>query len=313
MQPHLTKVDAVEGGFVRRLSRHLRPGASAAILLGEGSNNWVYRLDQEGDAIVIKIGKPHRSQVTASELAKELWCAAAARAAGVQTPEILAVGEFEGRPYQVQSSAPGRQPNPDEHAAMWEAMGRWARAIHAVPVTGWGLELIGEGAFAGDWAAHVAYNIEALAPDDPLLALGVLDRATSIDLKRRFKRLAHTPFTFGLSHGDLAMPNVLVDDDASGALALIDWGCAGAFPVPHYDINEMIRYERVTSAEIDIFRSGYGLSDDAFSEMAVDLSDLGALRAVDTLRWGLVHAPNALDTLIRHAERALARLPSHHA
>jgi aminoglycoside phosphotransferase (APT) family kinase protein len=313
MEPPQTKVHAAEVEFVRRLGHHLRPSAGTPVLLGEGSNNWVYRLDQDGNTIVIKVGKPHRARVTASEFAKELWCGNAARAVGVQTPAILAVGEFESRPYQVQSFAPGRRPAPDEHGAMWEAIGRWARVIHAVPVIGWGPELIGDGAFSGDWASHVAYNIAALAPDDPLLALGVLDRSTSIDLKRRFERLAQMPFTLGLNHGDLAIPNVLVDDGASGALALIDWGCAGAFPVPHYDINEMIRYGRVTSAELSGFRSGYGLSDVAFAEMALDLSELAALRDIDTLRWALAHEPDAITTYVRHAKRALARLVPHPA
>jgi hypothetical protein len=70
----------------------------------------------------------------------------------------------------------------------------------------------------------------------------------------------------------------------------------------------MIRAGRADSRQIDIFRSAYGLSDDEFADVAADLPDLGALRDIDTLRWALAHAPDALERYIGHAKRALARL-----
>lgn len=307
MPTRLTPIDALEAAFVVRLAGHVRPGAGDAVFLGEGSNNWVYRLGEGAGAAVIKLGKPHRARFAAREHVKEHWCAAAARAAGAQTPESLAVGEFEGRSYQVQAFSPGRPPGPDEQNRAWEAMGRWARAFHTVPVAGWGPQMSGDGVFADDWAAHLAYNIGALAPDDPLLGLGVLDAGASTDLKHRFERLAARPFRLGLSHGDLSVHNVLVDE-AGEPLALIDWGSAGAFPVPHYDLNEIIRADRATGPQIDIFRKAYGLSDAAFAQVMADLPDLAALRDIDTLRWGLAHAPDQLDMLIAHARRALGRL-----
>jgi aminoglycoside phosphotransferase (APT) family kinase protein len=165
----------------------------------------------------------------------------------------------------------------------------------------------GDGVFADDWSAHLGYNIDTLTSEDPLRGLGVLDASASADLRRRFERLAAKPFRLGLSHGDLSMHNVLVDE-AGEPRALIDWGSAGAFPVPHYDLNEIIRADRASAAQIDIFRRAYGLSDAAFAEVTADLPDLAALRDIDTLRWGLAHAPDQIDRLIAYARRALARL-----
>jgi Ser/Thr protein kinase RdoA (MazF antagonist) len=309
MPSHLTPIDAVEAAFVERLAGHVQTGARRAVLIGEGANNWVYRLGEGDAAVVVKLGKPHRLRFAAKEFAKEHWCAAAARRAAAPTPESLAVGEFEGRPYQVQAFSPGRPPRPEEEGRTWEAMGRWALEFHAAPVTGWGPELVGDGAFGGDWVAHLAYNIQALAPDDPLLGLGVLDADASADLRRRFERLAAKPFDLGLSHGDLSMHNALVDEGGE-PLVLIDWGCAGAFPVPHYELNEIIRAQRADAAQFDIFRKACGLSDAAFAEVMIDLPDLGALRDIDTLRWGLAHAPDEVGKLIGYAKRALARLRS---
>jgi len=307
MPDHLTPIDAVEAAFVARLASHLRPDGGDAVFIGEGSNNWAYRLGEGVGAVVLKVGKPHRVRFAASEHVKEHWCAAAARGVGARTPESFAVGDFDGRSYQVQAYSPGRPPRPAEEDRTWAAMGRWARAFHAVPVAGWGPRMSGQGAFADDWSAHLAYNIAALTPDDPLLGLGVLDAAASADLNRRFERLAAKPFAFGLSHGDLSMHNVLVDA-AGEPLALIDWGSAGAFPIPHYDLNEIIRSDRATSAQIDIFRRAYGLGDTAFAEVMADLPDLAALRDIDTLRWGLEHSRDQIDMLVAYARLALARL-----
>jgi aminoglycoside phosphotransferase (APT) family kinase protein len=307
MPSQLTPVDAAEAAFVGRLVRDIRPVAGDPVFIGEGSNNWVYRLGAGAGAVVFKLGKPHRAGFAASEHVKEHWCAAVARAVGVDTPQSLATGHFEGRSYQIQAFSRGRPPAPHEQDRTWAAMGRWARAVHGVSVVGWGPRMSRDGVFADDWSAHLAYNVGALTPDDPLLALGVLDAAASADLKRRFERLAATPFRLGLSHGDLSMHNVLVGD-AGEPLALIDWGSAGAFPVPHYELNEIIRADRATRSQIDIFRRAYGLSDAAFAEVMADLPDLGALRDIDTLRWGLAHAPDQLDMLIAYARRALARL-----
>ena len=306
---HRTPVDEAEAAFVARLGRALWPTSDAApTLIGEGSNNWVYRAEDRGRSLALKLGKPHRAELVADEHRKELWCAAAARRAGVPTPEILSVGRFEDRPYQLQAFAPGRLPVVSEHGRVWDALGGWARAIHQVPVAGWGNRLAVDGVFDGEWTAHLAYNIGELTADDQLIALGVLDARASADLKRRFQRLAVTPFTIGLCHGDLAPHNVLVDDAAGGAMRLIDWGCAFAAPIPHYELGEIIRSGKATEKDLRRFVRAYGLSDTAFAKVQSDLPDLLALREVDTLRWALDRSRSDLEAYVRSARLAVARL-----
>lgn len=305
-----TAVDEAEAAFVRRLGDRLRGGAGGpeASLAGEGFNNWIWRLETRDGTVAVKVGKPHRGAEMTAEYAKEMWCAEAARAVGVATPAILAVGAFEGRAYQVQAFAPGRMPRAEEHRAVWAAMGRWARAIHDIPVAGWGRDLARPGVFDGSWRAHVEGCIASLTPDDPLLAMGVLTREVSADLRRRFEGLAARDFRMGLTHADFATWNVLVDDADGGTFALIDWGCAGAAPVPHHEIGELIRSERATPENLDIFRRAYGLSDAGFADLTADLPDLLAMRELDVLRWGLTARPHEIDKLTQRARRALARL-----
>src|SRR5262249_5038359 len=140
----------------------------------------------------------------------------------------------------------------------------------------------------------------------PLLALGAIDKRRSNDLRRRFERLVTVPFTMGLCHGDLGLHNLL--EDAQGAFSLIDWGCAAAAPVPHYEINEAIRYGHATDEDLRIFRDAYGLSAQAWSAVERDLPDLLAMREVDTLRWAIDRAPDQIDAQKERLVRALARL-----
>ena len=51
--------------------------------------------------------------------------------------------------------------------------------------------------------------------------------------------------------------NVVLNDDRA---MLIDWGCAQAHVVPHFDFQELLRIHSPDSAEMQAFASGYGLS-----------------------------------------------------
>lgn len=64
---------ATESAFAARLASHISGPEVVPTLIGEGSNNRVYRLD---DTRVLKLGKLHRLGFAAAEHAKEMWCAA---------------------------------------------------------------------------------------------------------------------------------------------------------------------------------------------------------------------------------------------
>jgi Ser/Thr protein kinase RdoA (MazF antagonist) len=303
-------IDAAEAAFVERLTGSLgRPNANSPRLIGAGSNNWVYRSESRRGPIALKLGKPHRARFATAEFRKELWCAAAARAAGVATPEAVETGVFEGRPFLVQAFCAGRAPGAagEDLRPYWETLGRMARQIDAIAVTGWGPNL-GEaaGAFDGIWRRHLAYNLDCLTPDDPLVGLGVFTPATSAAWRRELERLAALEVRMGLCHGDLAPWNLIVGDD--GRATLIDWGCARAAPAPFQEFVETARAGRADAAAMEAFAAGYGLSSRAFSELRGTIAAFAALREVDTLRWALEHAPDVTPELTRHAAHALEAL-----
>ena len=284
-----------------------RWGAGAAFevrRIGEGANNTIWRAGGPGEDVAIKLSRAHREAGALGEYRKEAWCAARAREASLQTPAARDFGTIEGRAFAILDFIYGTAPAPG--AAVWCELGAMARKIHGVATQGWGFTLSPDGRFEENWQAHLDYNIASLTSGDELIARGVFDWAGAKRLRGELDRLARAPLRFGLCHGDIALWNVLIDRD--GTSWLLDWGCAAAHVVPHYEINEILRTARPAAEQFEAFLAGYGLSQDAYAAMARDLRALSALREVDTLRWAIEKSPSDIATQIARARAAVAKL-----
>ena len=113
-------------------------------------------------------------------------------------------------------------------------------------------------------------------------------------------------FEFGLSHGDLALRNLLVDPGRPPVL--IDWGSAATGPVPHTDLLNLLRnHEELDNPrddELTFFSEGYGVDLDA---LRPQLDAMQTLSAIDLVRWARDHRPDLLDQTIAAArERVTA-------
>jgi tRNA A-37 threonylcarbamoyl transferase component Bud32 len=95
--------------------------------------------------------------------------------------------------------------------------------------------------------------------------------------------VAATQFQFGLSHGDLSLKNTRVDGDT---VHLIDWGCAQAHAVPHYDLGVVLADSLADdSAEFGAMLDGYGLTRQEYGAIRDEVRDLLLLEAIDKVRW----------------------------
>lgn len=284
-------------------------------ILGSGDCNVNYLAVTPEKKIVIKLSKPDREEKALEGYTKERWCIAKARELGVLTPEVIKVGKKNGRTYMIQSFVEGLSGadasglsslSEEEEQRVWRTLGEYARAIHLMPVVGYGDTMSEEGVFAGSWEAHLQYNIDSLNDDDELIKRNVLTKMLSGRVRSAFESLKTKGFRFGLSHSDLALRNTIVSSD--GKVSLLDWDTAKAEIVPHYDFNEILRDSQPSREAFNAFLEGYGMTQEKFKEIEQDLLVLDLLRSIDTLRWAIDRSPEVIPQHVETVQQSLNRL-----
>lgn len=204
---------------------------------------------------------------------REAWCTEQAAGVGVPGPEVLAVLELEGWAAMVLTRLPGRHVEdlPERAGELWEVLGRHARAIAGIPVTGVGLRF-GYGevpAASPDWGRHMEALTAWMAGARHLVDDGLLESREFDAVLRAAQRVRGWDFEPVLSHGDLGFDNALVDD--AGVVRVIDWGCAQA---QRAGVSELARLASWASAEAaEGFCRGFGLSEEARAELGQPVRD----------------------------------------
>lgn len=282
------------------------PVQSVMPIVGKGIVNRVFIVRTAQAEVVVRMRED-----ALSDYRKERWCLEQAAARGVPGPSVLALGEAETVAYLLQSRVPGEngEDRPDAAEHLWREIGRYARAIETIPVTGFGEELTDpERGVFGDshvsaWRDFVTYNIESLTDTDPLLQLNVLTRAQSSQARRLFEEIRDREFSIGLHHGDLSLKNTHLAAD--GTVYLLDWGSAAADLSPQAALMNVLKSHLLTNdpdaAGFRAFLAGYGLSPSAFEAMRPELDTLLLLRAFDLVRYALDRSP---EDIVLYAEQA---------
>ncbi len=227
---------------------------------------------------------------------KEAWCAEHSGAVGVPGAEVLDVGIESDRAYLLLSFVEGRSGGdlpPDQQRATWRILGGHLHRIHDLPVGGFGerLDEITSGS-GKSWQGYLEDNIAALAPGGVPLVLGVLDMDRAGLLQARFEALARTPLHFGLSHGDVSLKNTIVCDET---VNVIDWGCAHAHAVPHYDLGIVLTDSLdEESPEFAQLLTGYGLTFADYRELRPAILTVLLVEAVNKVCWAHDRRPERL-------------------
>ncbi len=259
-----------------------RADASVDHISDRGTVNEVFRVGGEFGVVVRLNSDPHRF----GEFEKESAHMELAGSRGVRVPEVLDVGIRDECAFQVQSFVPGSHP-PAGDVTAWEELGRLIRRLHGIrPPKG-----------IDPWREQVEYDLSQLGPADRLRTLGLLSAERSDRLRDRWQDLATLPV--GLSHGDIALRNVL---RADGELVLIDWGSSDFDVVPYADLASLVGEIDPNSEAFDSFLRGYGVTRD---EVWDTLRGTATLKAIDLCRWAMDRRPAELERCLRQARWAL--------
>ncbi|MEM9777159.1 MAG: phosphotransferase, partial [Chloroflexota bacterium] len=108
---------------------------------------------------------------------------------------------------------------------------------------------------------------------------------------------------FGLFHGDVSLRNAILGDN--GIVTIIDWGCAGSKIVPFTDFAQIIKSERPTKDQFDLFLFGYGIDLAERRSVQAKTNQIALYAATDTLRWAIDHAVVARNRYIASLRWAL--------
>jgi aminoglycoside phosphotransferase (APT) family kinase protein len=241
-----------------------------------GLSNFVFSVQHSEGEFIVRIN-PDATKLNA--YIKEQWAVNKAREAGVPTAEILEVGnEVIPHPYMISRKAEGKEATEHpERLAIVREMGRFAALINSVPTDGFGSVF--------DWSSnqlsrnetwkeylHNELRLDArlallkkyriLTPKKLEQVRFILEKAGKRSLKPR------------LSHGDIRLKNVLVDD--SGKItALLDWEHCVSTLAPQWELS--LSLHDLTIDEKQEFLTGYGLPSKKLTEMAPVIKALNVI------------------------------------
>ncbi|MGW4454769.1 APH(3'') family aminoglycoside O-phosphotransferase [Streptomyces albidoflavus] len=222
----------------------------------------------------------------AAELAEERDRAAWLGGQGVPGPRVLDWQAGEAGACLVTGAVPGvpaDQVPAEQLAAAWAGIADAVRRLHEVPVAAcpFGRKLDAMVALARDVVARDAVNPEFL-PDEQRRTPGpeLLDRLTGQLPRRREQEAADLV----VCHGDLCLPNIVLDPRTLDVAGFIDLGRLGVAD-RHADLALLLANARETWPDEERAKG----ADAAFAERYGLAPDPGRLRFylhLDPLTWG---------------------------
>jgi aminoglycoside phosphotransferase (APT) family kinase protein len=168
-------------------------------------------------------------KAAAEGIATEAWVCQRVRRAGIPVPEIVAVDLDRAVlpvPYLLMTHVAGG-PMPGGADAVAAVAGKWLRAVHDIPVEGYGY--LGDAAPRGQQSSWAEFLTRPLPLLDPAVRRGILDAATAARLRSAVEEnlpLLISGRRGSLLHGDIYPDHVFVH--AGRVSAIIDWGDAAA-------------------------------------------------------------------------------------
>ena len=302
---------ALAGEIIRQVIGELP--AEVTQILDKGTANSVFAVETKGRRLIVRM----RDEPCALlEYKKEAWCIENVSALGIPGPTVLAVGTFGTVPYMVQTLIPGvnGEDAPAHSLHVWRELGRYTRLFHSIqlPANGETLsdaehEIFGAGITDGEWPRFITYNLDSLTPTDELLTLGVYAAEHREAIVSIFEGLKSMKFKYGLSHGDLAPRNVIID--SQGRVSLLDWGAAGIRFTPEVDISTAVG-RHPDDENRDAFMEGYGFQSEELAALLPRFEAYHLIKSFDLVRWSIDHCPEELPSYVQRAKTAL-RLALH--
>ena len=199
---------------------------------------------------------------------KELWATQKVREAGVPSTEVLIVDQDkDSELYMITRRVTGLEAShhPQRKRIIHE-MGNYARIINSISTKGFGAQFdwTNTGFKCRTWSDYLDNEWEFEKRLQLFSKHKILSQRAVTKLRKTINETRTLRIKPSLSHADLRLKNVMVDDDGEIA-AIIDWEECLSTIAPQFELS--ISLHDLSIDEKHIFIDGYGLDSEAVAPM----------------------------------------------
>lgn len=248
------------------IEKHFGKPPQRIVYRRSGRTNYVFVVNHVEGQFVVRIS-PDANRIEAFK--KELWATQKVREAGVPSTEVLIVDQDEdSEPYMITRRVTGSEAthHPKREHIIHE-MGNYASIINSIPTKGFGahFDWTHNGFKQRTWADYLENEWEFEKRLQLFTAHKILSQRAVTKLRKMIDETRTLRIKPSLSHADLRLKNVMVDDDGE-IVAIIDWEECLSTIAPQFELS--ISLHDLSIDEKHLFIDGYGLDSEAVAPMA---------------------------------------------
>jgi len=250
------------------IEKHFGKPPQRIVYRRSGRTNFVFTINHVEGQFVVRISpNPDPNRIEAFK--KELWATQKVREAGVPSAEVLIVDQDDdSEPYMITRRVTGLEAthHPQRERIIHE-MGRYARIINSIPTKGFGphFDWTDNGFKCRTWSDYLDNEWEFEKRLRILTAHKIISQRAVTKLRKTINETRTLQIEPSLSHADLRLKNVMVDEDGEIA-AIIDWEECLSTIAPQFELS--ISLHDLSIDEKHTFIDGYGLDSEAVVPMA---------------------------------------------
>jgi len=231
-----------------------------------GLSNFVFEVSHAEGDFIVRIS-PDQSRI--NSFIKEQWAQNKAREIGVPIPEILEVGSHViNQPFMISRVVEGNNAlTHRKRLQIVREMGHYAALINSIETEGFGSTF--------DWSSNLLSHNKTwrefleneLRFEDRLKTLEKQKMLTAAEVKKVRKILldcGKQKIKPALTHGDIRLKNVMVDDEGK-ITAFLDWENCTSNLAPAWELS--ISLHDLSIDEKQLFLEGYGVKEKKISEL----------------------------------------------
>lgn len=263
--------------LARRLIRHFYGNKRISISsLSGGLSNFVFLVKLPDDEWVVRISdKPEKI----TGFIREQWAVDRARENKIPVPDILEVGnEIIPAPYMIIRKIKGEEATGHvNRMQLLLDMGVYAAKINAIPTHNYGSTFNWSGNILSknnSWKDYMDKELRVMQRLDILVKHKMLFPKNISGIKAIFKEMEGWKKKPSLSHGDIRLKNIIVDQQGK-IVSIIDWENCTSNIAPFWDLS--ISLHDLSIDEQEQFLKGYGITPAKYNKIAPYIKTLNIL------------------------------------